>query len=210
MHWIYHAVRQALTSWGYLAVVVGLLGENAGLPLPGETVLMFASFLAHKHTSLRLVWVILVGTGAATAGDNIGYFVGSRLGSRLIRWMKTIFHLDDQDIGAAKDQIRRHGGVTIFFARYIFGLRTIAGPLAGGLGMEWKKFAFFNALGAATWVTSMSLIGYAFANEFENLLGYFEKGSWAMAAGLFALGYCLWRRQKKKFKQRQQPGQKAA
>ena len=59
-------------------------------------------------------------------------------------------------------------------------------------------------LGAATWVTSMALIGYEFANQFQTLLGYIEDLSWIVAGGLFALGYYLWRRQKKLFKQREQ------
>jgi membrane protein DedA with SNARE-associated domain len=49
----------------------------------------------------------------------------------------------------------------------------------------------------------IALAGYAFANEFSSLIDYFEKVSWVIAAGLFTLGYLLWRRQKKKFKQRQ-------
>ena len=204
MHGLNDIIRSVLLHWGYWAIIAGLLGENAGLPLPGETVLMFASFLSHKYSSLQLPWVIVAGIGAAIMGDNLGFLLGRKLGTRLIRWMKKIFHLDDQDIGAAKDQIRRHGGLTVFWARYIFGLRTIAGPLAGVLGMEWKRFLMFNALGAATWVTAIGFTGYAFANEFSTVLDYFEKGSWAIAAGLFGLGYFLWRRQKKHYKQRKQ------
>jgi membrane-associated protein len=116
--------------------------------------------------------------------------------------MKKLFHMDDEDVGAAKDQVRRHGAATIFWARYIFGLRTIAGPLAGVLGMPWKKFVMFNALGAATWVTTMAMLGYAFADHFNTLLDYFEKLSWVLAAGLFVFGYLLWRRQKKRYKER--------
>jgi membrane protein DedA with SNARE-associated domain len=202
MHWLYHIIRHTLAQWGYWAVLAGLLCENAGLPLPGETILMFASFLAHKSVGLQIGWVIVTGTGAAIIGDNIGYWLGQKLGRRLIRWMKKIFHLDDQDIGAARDMFRRHGGATVFWARYIFGLRTIAGPLAGVLGMDWKQFVIFNALGAATWVTVMAMVGYAFANQFATLLDYFEKASWTIAAGLFALGYWLWHRQKKRYEQR--------
>ena len=202
MHWLENVIRHALTHYGYWAILGALLGENAGLPLPGETTLMFASFLAHKTQALQIIWVIVIGTAAAITGDNIGFYLGRKLGNRLIRWMKKLFHMDDEDIGAAKDQIRRHGAATVFWARYIFGLRTIAGPIAGVLGMEWKEFFKYNALGAATWVTAISMTGYAFANQFTTLLDYFEKASWTIAAGLFALGYWLWHRQKKRYKER--------
>ena len=114
-------------------------------------------------------------------GDNIGYFLGRGLGRHFIRFMKKVFRLDDEDIGAARDLIQRHGAATIFWARFIFGLRTVAGPTAGVLGMERKRFLTFNALGAAVWVTSIALTGYAFGNEFNSLLDYFEKASWAIA-----------------------------
>ena len=200
-------------SWGYWAVLAGLLAEDAGIPVPGETVLMFASFLSHKPgTSLQLPWIIAVGTAAATLGDNLGFWLGHALGETLIRWCKKIFRLDDTDVGAAKQLIKRHGARTVFFARYIFGLRTIAGPLAGMLDMEWRKFLLFNFLGAATWVTMIACVGYAFANEFNTMLDYFEKAGWALAAGLFALGYFLWRRHKKKYKKEHpdKPGRQAA
>lgn len=209
MHWLAHIIRHALVHWGYLALAAGLLGEDAGLPLPGETVLMFSSFLAHKTGQLQLGWVILVGICAAIGGDNLGFLAGRWLGPRLLGWLRSKFHLGD-DIEAATDQMRRHGAATVFWARYIFGLRTIAGPVAGALGMKWKKFLLFNALGAATWVTAIALTGYAFANEFQSLLGYFEKGSWIIAAALFTVGYIIWRRKKKHFHERKAAAQSSA
>jgi membrane protein DedA with SNARE-associated domain len=88
MHWFYHVIRHALVHWGYWAVLAGLIGEDAGLPVPGETILIFASFLSHKHTGLRLQWVIAVGIGACITGDNLGFLLGHRLGSRLLRWAR--------------------------------------------------------------------------------------------------------------------------
>jgi len=184
-------------------LAAGLFGEDAGLPLPGETVLMFASFLSHKTSSLSLWLVILVGIASAVTGDNLGFWVGRKLGPRLLRWFRDKLH-KGEDVEVARDQIHRHGGATVFWARYIFGLRTIAGPVAGALDMEWKKFLVFNALGAATWVTFISVTGYLFAAEFNSLLCYFEKASWAISAGLFLVGYMLWRRKRKEYRERQQ------
>jgi membrane protein DedA with SNARE-associated domain len=199
VHWIYDTVRHVLISWGYWALLAGIFGESMGLPMPGETVLMFASFLAHKENGLHLQWVILVGTAAAVMGDNLGYYLGHHFGRTFIRWAKKLLRVDDDDITAAKKLIKAHGGRTIFFSRFIFGLRTIAGPMAGSLGMEWPRFFRFNLLGAATWVVIMSFAGYAFANEFDTLLGYIEKASWAIAGGLLLTGYFIWRREKRRY-----------
>lgn len=202
MHWFYDAVRHALTAWGYWALLAGLFGESMGLPLPGETVLMFSSFLTRKQTHLQIQWVILVGIVAAVMGDNTGYLLGRHFGNTFIRWMKKLLRLDDLDVNAAKDLLERNGGKTIFFSRWIFGLRMIAGPTAGSLGMKWSRFFKFNLLGAATWVIAMAFIGYAFASEFNTLLGYIEKGAWAIAAGVLATGYLIWRRQKHRYRAR--------
>lgn len=195
MHWLAHMVRLALERWGYLAEAAGLLGEDAGLPLPGETVLMFASFIAHKSQALSLWAVILIGIAAAACGDNLGYWAGRKLGPRLFRWLKRKFHMDE-DIAVAQDQIQLHGAATVFWARYIFGLRTITGPVAGALDMDWKRFLLYNVLGASTWVTLISVSGYLFADEFNSLAGYFEKASWAVTAVVFTIGYVLWRKKK--------------
>lgn len=199
MHWFYDTVRHILVSWGYWALLLALFSESMGLPLPGDTVLMFASFLTHKQTGLHIQWVILIGILAAVMGDNLGYFLGHHFGKTFIRWAKKLLRLDDDDIGAARTMIKTHGGKTIFFSRFVFGLRTIAGPMAGTLEMPWARFFKFNLLGAATWVVGMAFTGYAFANEFDSLLGYIEKASWAIAGGLLLTGYLIWRRAKHRY-----------
>jgi membrane protein DedA with SNARE-associated domain len=200
MHWIAHIVQVALVNWGYLALAVGLIGEDAGLPLPGETVLMFASFLSHKNNHLSLTVIILVGICAAVIGDNCGFWAGRRLGPRLLNCFRDKLKLKE-DVAVAEDLIRRHGAATVFWARYIFGLRAVAGAVAGALGMKWKRFLLFNTLGACTWVTFIAIVGFAFASEFKNFIGYFEKASWAMAGGIFAVGYILWRREKEEYRE---------
>ncbi len=200
MHSLAKFVEAALAHWGYLALVVGLIAEDAGLPIPGETVLMLASFLAQKSGQLSLAIIIPAGIGAAILGDNCGFWIGRRLGPHFIRWFEVKLKMGE-DVAVAEDLIRRHGGATVFWARYIFGLREFAGPVAGALHMKWKRFFLFNSLGACTWVVFTAMIGFAFSNEFNNFIGYFEKASWAISGGIFGVGYYLWRRQKERFRE---------
>jgi membrane protein DedA with SNARE-associated domain len=201
MSWFVHLVQEALIRWGYLALAAGLLGESAGFPLPGETVLMLASFLSYKTTQLSIVPLIFIGIVAAVIGDNLGYYIGRRFGSRLLNWLKRRFHMDEE-IAVASDQIRKHGGATVFWARYIFGVRTIAGPVAGALGMERGKFLFYNFLGAASWVIAIGMTGFAFGAKFESLFDYIEKAVWAVSGSLVAVGYIIWRREKKHYREK--------
>lgn len=199
MQWFAHFVEYVLGRWGYLALCVGLLGEDAGLPLPGETTLMYASYLARKHDGLSLQWVVIAAVSSAILGDNLGYWAGRHFGPRLLNWLKRRFHMED-DIAVARKQIKEHGSATVFWARYIFGLRTVAGPVAGALGMDWKRFLLFNCLGAATWVTAIAMIGYFAAGGFHSFAGFIEKVTWGVSAAIFAVGYWYWRKKKKEYK----------
>ena len=200
MHWLVQTVQHFLIAWGYWAVILGLLIEDAGFPLPGETLLLFASFLAYQNHELRLWLIIVGGIAAATMGDNIGYWIGRRGGRPLLKRWKHLLHVDDDDIAAGERLLDRKGEVTIFFARFIWGMRMLAGPLAGVLRMNWRRFALFNFLGACVWVTTIAVLGYLFGSQFESLEHFFKRADLAIMAGATAVGIYLWRRHKKKQK----------
>ena len=69
---LFEFFRQFLDAYGYWTLVVVLLLENAGIPVPGETTLLFVSFLAWSERELQLGYIILVGIAACTVGDNLG------------------------------------------------------------------------------------------------------------------------------------------
>ena len=155
---------------GYWTVAVVLLRENAGVPVPGETVLLLAGFLTFSQHHFRLPWVIAVGVAAATFGDNLGYAVGCYGGRPLLNRYRQLFHISPLHIAQGERLFEKHGAVTVFFARFIFGMRIITGPLAGVLRMHWKKFALFNFLGALAWVTVVACAGYLFGRQWQTLV----------------------------------------
>ena len=73
---VFDLLRDYLAHYGYWAIAAALLLENAGLPVPGETMLLLASFLAYSEHHLRLPYIILIGVFAATLGDNLGFLLG--------------------------------------------------------------------------------------------------------------------------------------
>ncbi len=170
MHSLFEVLADHFRDWGYWTVPAVLLLENAGVPVPGETILLFASFLAYDEGELHLPYLILLGIAACTLGDNLGYLIGRRGGRRLLDRYQHIFRIRDRTIRRGERLFERHGAVTIFFARFIFGMRIIAGPLAGVLRMPWRQFVIFNFLGATVWVTTISLVGYFFGSEWDTLV----------------------------------------
>ena len=92
-HSILDFLRNAVVQYGYWAVGAALLAENAGIPAPGETILLLASFLAYSEHDLRLSWIIVVATIAATLGDNIGFALGNYGGRPLLIRYQAFFRI---------------------------------------------------------------------------------------------------------------------
>lgn len=165
-----------------------------GVPVPGETMLILASVFAQQTHRLELPWIIVIGTLAATFGDNLGYLIGRRGGRPLLERWRRFLHIRVSHIRRGEKLIERHGPVAIFFARFIAGARVVAGPLAGILHMHWKRFALFNFLGAVTWVTAIAIVGYLFGTQWNHiapLLKDFEYLLIAVAAAIVIIFF--WR-----------------
>src|SRR3989449_4071023 len=166
-HHILDFLRGLLVQYGYWAVAATLLLENAGIPVPGETVLLLASFLAFSEHALDLRWIVVVGTIAATLGDNLGFALGHYGGRPLLERYQRFFRVQPATLERGEQIFARYGSVTVFFARFVFGMRIIAGPLAGVLRMPWRKFLLFHFLGALLWVTVIAGAGYMFGQHWR-------------------------------------------
>jgi membrane protein DedA with SNARE-associated domain len=175
--YVFELLRGFFVNHGYLTVFCALLLENAGIPVPGETILLFASFLAFDQGDMRLSYIICIGIVACTTGDNIGYWIGRRGGRSLLEKYQKLFKISDRNIERGERLFDRFGSVTIFFARFVFGMRIIAGPLAGVLRMRWSRFALFNFLGAAVWVTVVSIVGYMFGEHWNHLVRFIGRAN---------------------------------
>jgi membrane-associated protein len=191
-HSILDLLRNAVVHYGYWAVGGCLLLENAGIPVPGETVLLLASFLAYSEHDLQLSWIIVVATVAATLGDNLGFALGYYGGRSLLRRYQAVFRIQNKTLLQGESLFGRYGAVTIFFARFVFGMRIIAGPMAGVLRMPWRKFLIFNFLGAGVWVTVISSAGYLFGRHWGRLERDLKRFDIAIAILVLLVVVWLW------------------
>ncbi len=194
MHLLHH-LREFVANYGYWAVAIALLCENAGLPVPGETALLFASFLAYSEHRLHLGWIIVVATVAATIGDNLGYAIGHYGGRPLLERFHKFFRVEPSTLARGEALFARYGSFTIFFARFVFGMRVVAGPLAGVLHMPWRAFVLFNFLGAVVWVTVIAGAGYLFGRHWRELVRILDRFSLAaLIVACAVVLYLLWTR----------------
>jgi membrane-associated protein len=197
VHSILDLLRSALVHYGYWAVAVALLLENTGVPVPGETILLMASFLAFSEHDLKLPWIVVVGTVAATLGDNLGFFLGHRGGRPLLERYQRIFRIKPATLAQGDRLFARYGAVTVFFARFVFGMRIVAGPMAGVLRMPWRKFLIANFLGAAVWVTVIAGAGYLFGQHWERLVRDMKRFDIAVAIVVALVAAFLWWRNRR-------------
>jgi membrane protein DedA with SNARE-associated domain len=198
---VFDLLRVYLAHYGYWTVAAALLLENAGLPVPGETMLLLASFLAYSEHHLRLPYIILVGVCAATIGDNLGFLLGHYGGEPLLERYRQVPRVH-RTIARAERLIQRYGSFAIFIARFIAGMRIIAGPLAGVLHMPWRKFAVFNFLGAAVWVTVISSVGFFFGRHWDELARIMKGFNATVLLAAVLLVLFFWWRQRRKSAER--------
>ena len=151
-----------VTRWGYVAIVLLVLLGNAGLPIPEDAVLALAGYLAWTGR-LRLPLVLAIGVLSAVAGDNLGYWVGRRYGRAAIERYHPWVGVTPRRLEAARRLVARYGALGVFVARFVPGLRFMAGPLAGAGGLPVRPFLVANLLGALTYVPLAVTAGYAVA-----------------------------------------------
>jgi membrane protein DedA with SNARE-associated domain len=163
-------------QYGYWAVFFGILLENVGLPIPGETVTLAGGFLAGSHQ--LNYWVVLAdATMGAAIGGNIGYWIGRWGGWSLLSTVGRVLRLKDSQLLALKDRFSENAPKTIFLGRFISLLRTFASPLAGIAEMPYPQFFLYNALGAAAWALTVVTLAF-FAGQLiplDKLVEYASK-----------------------------------
>src|SRR5207249_11340182 len=93
---------------------------------------------------------------------------------------------------------RRSGAATVFVARFITGMRLIAGPLSGVLRMEWRKFAICKLLGCAVWFTVISSAGFFFGKHWDELVEILGDANVAVVIAICVLLAILWWRRRRR------------
>ena len=189
---------QLIGHWGYLAIFVLVILGNIGVPLPEETVLILAGYMVWQG-DLRLPIVLAVGFVSAVAGDNLGYWIGREYGQatveRYARWVLG----NAQRLESMRGLVTRYGPLSVFGARFLPGLRFLAGPLAGAAGLRPLPFFVANVCGASLYVPLAVGLGYAvgyglgdYVARLERVVGQVEHLV-LLGAVLIALALMGWR-----------------
>jgi membrane protein DedA with SNARE-associated domain len=152
-------VEEIARQYGYWAVFFGISLENAGIPLPGETLTLVGGFLAGEG-ELDYWIVLLCATGGAILGDNFGYWIGRWGGFPLLLRVGRLLRISQEQLERLRDQFGRNAAKAVFLGRFVALLRIFAGPLAGISDMPYGKFFICNAAGAGVWASVMVSLSF--------------------------------------------------
>ena len=189
-------LEQFVRAYGAAAVLVIVMLEAFGVPLPGETLLIFSAVLAGRG-EMSLPALLICAWAGAVIGDNIGYAIGRTLGRAAVARFGARIGLTEARFGWIEGLFARYGVLTVMFARFFNVLRQLNGIVAGTLGMSWWRFLICNAVGGALWVL-IWMLGTFYLSQHASIIAKAAQhigvvGGLAAAAAIVAALYALWR-----------------
>jgi membrane-associated protein len=168
-HRIYD-VEFLVRTGGLLVLIVIVFIETGllvGFFLPGDSLLVTAGIFAARG-DLDLLTLNITLSLAAIAGDTVGYGIGARTGPKIFTRDNSLF-FNRKHLISAKEFYDRHGGFTIFIARFVPIIRTFAPVVAGVGAMQYRKFISYNVFGGIFWVMTTTLTGYFLGTMIPNI-----------------------------------------
>lgn len=153
--------------WALLVVCLIVFVETGllvGFLLPGDTLLILTGVLTYTGVIPQPIWVVCLAIFLATlAGDNLGYFIGRKVGPPIFE-RKSAGFFSRRSVARTEAFFARYGGFAVTIARFIAVVRTLS-PVAAGVGrMHYPKFLAYDALGALLWGVGLPLLGYWIAS----------------------------------------------
>ena len=190
-----------ISTYGYW-VVGGIVAlESMGLPLPGEASLIGAAIYAGTTHRLDIGLIIAAAASGAILGDNIGYWIGRKIGYPLLFRYGGYVQLTEARIKLGQYLFREHGGKIVFFGRFVALLRALAAVLAGANHMDWPRFLICNAAGGIAWAALYGGGAYYFGQALERVTKPAVFGLTVAAVIGIGIGLIVVRRREAKLEQ---------
>ncbi len=186
-----------LQQYGYPALWLFVFIAAVGIPLPASLVLLASgAFAALGDFNVFVLGIIAV--TAAVGGDNVGYFIGRRWGSKVLLWLQRPRWqrlISPRNFARAQAYFQKRGGWAVFLTRFLFSaLGGITNLLAGAELYPYRRFLCADITGEATGAAIALLLGYLFGASWEavgNILGAVSLLAFALLAVIFLVYYLI-------------------
>jgi undecaprenyl-diphosphatase len=187
-----------LGEWSYLIIFAAALLECAafaGLLVPGESLVLASGFFAHQGILERDVVIVAAGLGAV-AGDNIGYWLGARLGREWLLRSGSRFGFRKRRLAQVENFFQRQGPKAVFIGRFIGFARALVPFVAGASRMSYRKFVLYDFLGATLWTFAFVTLGYVLGASWGVAERWISRSGLALAAVLLLGLAVVWLRRR--------------
>lgn len=181
-------------KYGYAVVLLWVLTEQLGIPLPSTPLLLTAGTLTATH-QLNLPLILAAALVGSLIADTVWFLFGQRYGGAVVRLMCRLSLESSACVRKTEGYFTRRGAAALLVAKFVPGLGSVAAPIAGQIGMGFGKFLLFDGLGVILWSATVTLGGYFFGHFLKlhpNALSWTLHFFGLLFALLF-LGFLVWR-----------------
>jgi membrane-associated protein len=157
---------ESIIHYGGLALLLFVIFAETGLLigffLPGDSLVFIAGMICVSKPDVlgvNLITLIICLATAAISGNIVGYWFGKNVGPPFFKRPDSLI-FKKRYLEITQKFYDKNGGKTLIIGRFLPIIRTFAPILAGVVKIDFKKFMFFNVLGAFAWIGSLTSVGY--------------------------------------------------
>jgi membrane protein DedA with SNARE-associated domain len=180
-------ITQFLFLHGYAILFAGVLLSQAGIPIPAVPILITVGTLAGMGR-IDVYLALFTAFSASTISDVFRYYLGRRLGNRVLVFICRVSLEPDSCVHRTEDLFGRHGAKSLLYCKFVPGLDAVVASMSGIIQMRFPRFLIFNSLGTLLWVSSFIGLGYIFSDALDDVLEYAghmgRTFSWLLIAAL--------------------------
>lgn len=193
------ALIDLLIQHDFLLVFLVTLAARIGAPVPAAPLLVVAGGLAAAGR-LSAVSLVVAAVLANVLGDAIWFIAGRSYGHRVLRLLCRVSLSPDVCVRQSESLIARWGGSSLLAAKFLPGISVVAAPMAGALGMGWRRFIAYDAVAGLVWTACFLGLGLIFSDQIQDVLDFLSNaGMFAVAAIVAVLALLVgnrWRRRR--------------
>lgn len=190
-----------LEQYGYWAMFITMVLENANIPIPSEVVLGFSGYLIAQGV-FEMYTTMVVATLAGVVGSVISYWLGEWGGRPLLLKYGRYIFFNEHKFELAEKLFNKYGGAAVFFGRLLPGIRTFISFPAGIARYPMGRFILWTVLGTIPWTILLVWLGVKLGEHWQDLIAYNHElllimvAVFAIAALIF--GYRYYKKRKNK------------
>ncbi|MED3561935.1 DedA family protein [Bacillus xiapuensis] len=171
-----HHLSYLIAHFGYMGIIIALIGGIVGLPIPDEVLLTYVGYNVFQGNMAYIPSLLCAAIGAC-GGISLSYFIGIKLGMPFLKKYGPKLHLTEERVSRTKKLFTKMGPFLLFIGFFIPGIRHITAYLAGINGYTYKKFALFAYSGALIWCFTFITLGKVLGENWTTVSTYVSRYS---------------------------------